>query len=170
MTCRDLDILLERADSQPLLATTIASDWDAQTRATFTEQQFRLTFDTYLHRMHGFGPLRVMRQRNHEFAGLLGYNRDPAWQLPALRSLLPVHQATISAAGDVAFDGLHFCDDVLTLFPDMPITLRLSQQSAAAAWIYLDDEILCEAKARELRRTDGTYRSARPLGSSRLNS
>jgi hypothetical protein len=74
--------------------------------ARFTEQRFRLTLDTYLSRLHGFGPLRTKRQRDREFAGLLGYNRDPAWQLPALRALLPVHQSIINNQGEVEFDGI----------------------------------------------------------------
>jgi hypothetical protein len=113
-------------------------------------------------------PLRAKRQSDREFAGLLGYNRDPAWQLPALRLLLPAHQSIINNQGEVEFDGLHFQDDLLTLFPNTPVTLRQSEYSEATAWIYLDDEILSEARARELRRPDGTYRTRLPSGRSRL--
>ncbi len=166
--CRTLNITLEIADAELPLVRTIESAWDDQHVSLFTEQQFRLTFDTYLYRLHGFGPLRTKRQRDREFAGLLGYNRDPAWQLPALRSLLPIHRMTINNQGEIEFDGLHFQDDLLMLFPNTSVILRQSEQSEATAWIYVDDEILCEAKARELRRADGTYRTYRPVGASRL--
>lgn len=168
LICCELGIVLEVTDVQLPLASTIETAWRDHTTAMFTEQQFRLTFDTYLHRVHGFGPLRTQRQRDREFAGLLGYNRDPAWQLPALRSLLPAHQSMINSEGKIEFDGLHFEDELLTLFPNTPVTLRQSEHSEATAWIYLDGEILCEAKARELRRPDGTYRTRLPRGRSRL--
>jgi hypothetical protein len=157
-------------ESQPLhpLASTIQAAWSDHATAMFTEQQFRLTFDTYLYRLHGFGPLRTKRQYDRDFAGLLGYNRDLAWQLPALRSILPVRQSTTNNQGEVEFDGLHFHDELLTLFPNTPVTLRQSEHSEATAWIYLDGEILCEAKAHELRRPDGTYRTRLPRGRSRL--
>ena len=161
-------------------------------RAIFTKQQFRLTFDTYLCRLHDFGPLRTKRQHDRAVAGLLGYNRDSTWQLPALCSLLPAHPTIINHQGEGEFNGLHFQDDLLTLFPTIAVTLRSSEHSAATvwidldgeiarqlfvrdasiqaatAWIDLDGEILCEVKARELRRPDGTYRSRRPSGRSRL--
>lgn len=53
---------------------------------------------------------------------------------------------------------------LLTLFPNTPVTLRQSEHSEATTWIYLDGETLCEAKARELRRPDGTYRTRLPRG------
>jgi len=56
----------------------------------------------------------------------------------------------------------------MMLFPGTPVTLRCSEQSEAIAWIYLNGEILCEAKARELRRPDGTYRARLPRGRSRF--
>lgn len=97
----------------------------------------------------------------------MGYNRDPAWQLPALQ-LLPTDTGVIDAHGAVAWDGLHFADELLTLFPHTDVTLRLSQHSEATAWVYIDGAIVCEAKARELRRADATYRTRRPPGQSRL--
>jgi hypothetical protein len=169
LICDELGIELEVMDMQLPLISAIESSWAGQAMTTFTEQQFQLTFDTYLHRLHGFGPLRMRRQKNHEFTHLLGYNRDPAWQFPALRSILPAHQATINHQGEVEFDGLHFQDELLRLFPNTSIMLRQSEHSEATAWIDLDGEILCEAKAHELRRADGTYRAYRPVGASRLN-
>jgi hypothetical protein len=164
---RELDITVEVMDVQPPLVSQIEAVWE-YAKTTFTEQQFRLTFDTYLHRQHGFGPQRAKRDRAREFAGLIGYNRDPAWQLPVLQTLLVEHEAVIDSQGEVELAGLHFQNELLALFPNTPVTLRLSEHSEATAWIYLDGEILCEANARELRRADGTYRTRLPKGRSRL--
>jgi hypothetical protein len=166
--CRELDIVLELGETPPPLMNAIEAAWYNRPAELFTRHQFQLTFDTYLHRLHGFGPLRTRRQKNYEFAHLLGYNRDPAWQLSALRSLLPIHHATIEATGDVVLEGLHFDDNLLMLFPGMPVTVRYSEESEATAWVYLNSEILCEAKARELRRPDGTYRTRLPSRRSRF--
>jgi len=116
---------------------------------------------------------------------LIGYNRDPAWQMPALRVLLPAYEGVVDAHGEVECEGMHYAADLLSLFCHQPVALRLSQHSEATAWVYLDGEILCEAKARELRRKDdtyrceakarelrrkdATYRDRRPAGSSRLS-
>ena len=168
IVCRDLGITLEMTETPLPLVQTIEATWNQYPTAVNTVQQFRQIFDTYLLQQHGFSPLRTKRQQDHTFGHLLGYNRDPAWQLPALRSLLPAHPATINQQGEVEFDGLHFQDDILTFFPTTAVTLRPSEHSEATAWIYLDGEILCEAKAHELRRADGTYRPRRPRGRSRF--
>lgn len=103
-----------------------------------------------------------MEERDHTFRSHLGYNRDPAWQFPALRLLLPEHEAQVDEHGEITHGGLHYTEELLALFPGASVTLRSSLQNAATVWVYLDGEVLCVAHVRELRRADGTYRSRRP--------
>jgi hypothetical protein len=61
----------------------------------------------------------------------------------------------------VAFDGLHYTEDLLTYWPGSRITVKRSEHTEAVLWIYLGGEILCQAMARELARRDGSYRATR---------
>ena len=99
--------------------------------------------DTYLNRIHGYGPLREGERRAREYTSLVGYNQDPAWQFPLLRELLPVVAGSIDIEGKVSYDGLHYAHDLLSYWPGHPVTLRRSAYSESIAWIYLDGEILC---------------------------
>ena len=119
-------------------------------------------FDSYLHKAYGYSPLRVREERDREFSHLVGYNRDPAWQCPALRQFLPLCKGTITLDGAVTYDGLHYADELLTYWAGAPVTFRRSEQIEALIWVYLDGNLLCSALARELLRRDGSYRSHRP--------
>jgi len=166
--CQSLKLELSPTASRHALLAELEVAWQQTQAALYTPQQFILMFDTYLRKQHGYGPRRAAQRRRREYAGLIGYNRDPAWQMPALQLLLPAYEGVVDAHGQVECEGLHYATDLLALFPYMPVTLRLSLHSESTAWVYLDGEILCEARARELRRRDGTYRDRRPAGSSRL--
>ena len=119
-------------------------------------------FDTYLHKVHGHSPLRSREERDREHHHLVGYNRDPAWQCPALRHFLPLFSGAIAQDGAVPFDGLHYADDLLAYWAGATVTFRRSEHTEALIWVYLDGAMLCSALARELRRRDGSYRSRRP--------
>jgi hypothetical protein len=119
-------------------------------------------FDSYLHKAYGYSPLRVREERDREFSNLVGYNRDPAWQCPALRSFLPLHNGSISQDGTLRYDDLHYADGLLTYWVGAPVTFRRSEQMEALIWVYLEGDLLCQALARELRRSDGSYRPSRP--------
>jgi len=118
-------------------------------------------FDTYLHKVHGHSPLRDREERDREHHHLVGYNRDPAWQCPALRHFLPLYSGAIARDGAIPFDGLHYADDLLAYWAEATVTFRRSEQTEALIWVYLDGDMLCAALARELRRRDGSYRSQR---------
>jgi hypothetical protein len=138
------------------------SDWthDLTGQPLRADQLARL-FDNYLKKMHGYGPLSTQEDQDREFARLAGYNRDPAWQFPALRNFLPLRHRIIQDAA-VECDGLHYTDELLALWPGQSVTLRRSEACEATAWVYLDGESVCQAMARELRRRDGSYRANRP--------
>ena len=162
--CTSLALEIEPLGERSLpLLEALRGRWDRDlAQRKLTTHQFMLLFDTYLVRQHGYGPLRARRERDHRFRGQLGYNREPAWQFPALRSLLPRVSARIAADGSIAYDGLHYVDELLAYWPECAITLIRSPATEAIAWVYLEGEILCQAGARELQRRDGTYRPNRP--------
>jgi hypothetical protein len=119
-------------------------------------------YDSYLHKAYGYSPLRVREERDREFSNLVGYNRDPAWQCPALRSFLPLHNGSISQDGAIRYDDLHYADGLLRHWSGAAVTFRRSEQMEVLIWVYLEGELLCQALARELQRSDGSYRPRRP--------
>lgn len=146
----------------PLLKA-LRGDWDKNLSGRiFQPNRFSMLFDNYLQKIHRYGPVQMWQDQARAFAQLIGYNRDPAWQFPALRQLLPRQVGYIAVDGIVEYDGLHYEDPLLAYWPGQRVTLRISQQAEATAWVYLDDEILCQATAQELRRKDGSYRLNRP--------
>lgn len=122
------------------------------------ERYFAFLVDTYLAKVHGYGPLRNQQEQERRFARLTGYTRDPLEQFPALGHLLPHVPSHIEADGSIGNAGLHYTDELLTYWPGCPVELCLSPAAEALAWVYLEGELLCQARARELRRQDGTYR------------
>jgi len=118
-------------------------------------------FDTYLHKVYGYSPLRSREKRDREYHHLVGYNRDPAWQCPALRHFLPLYSGSIARDGTIPFDGLNYADDLLAYWVGATVTFRRSEQAEALIWVCLDGHMLCAALARELRRRDGSYRAQR---------
>lgn len=118
-------------------------------------------FDSYLHKAYGYSPLRVREDCDREFSNLVGYNRDPAWQCPALRFFLPLHNGSIAQDGAIRHDDLHYADGLLRHWIGAPVTFRRSEQMEALMWVYLEESLLCQAMARELRRRDGSYRPYR---------
>jgi hypothetical protein len=144
------------------LIEDLATYWrDLHTQGPVSLTQRAVMLDSILNRVYGESPLRKREQADHRFRQSIGYQSDPAHLVPALRTLLPSHDASINACGEVFFNGFHYTDDLLTLFPEACISLRRSQQTEAVAWVYLDGEILGEARARELARRDGSYRAHR---------
>jgi hypothetical protein len=117
--------------------------------------------DTYLNKTYGYGPLRIREQRARSYTPLVGYNQDPAWQFPLLREFLPLAQSSITDEEVAQFDGLHYAHELFSYWRGFHVTIRRSEYMEAAAWIYVDGEILCQAHAQELRRRDGSYRHFR---------
>lgn len=149
-------------DLATLLPPDLATSWHRDlTGQRLTADQLTRMFDYYLSQRYGDSPGRAAAAFERDFYGLVGVNRDPGSLVPALRALLPRHEARVSPAGEVAVAGLHFESPLLVYFPDQPVTVQLSPSADSTAWIYLDGTILGEAYAGELRRSDGTYRRYR---------
>ena len=160
--CAALGIPVELATRPLPLVEELGACWvSEQARRTITPGRQALVFESLLNRVFGTSPQRAREERERALGGLVGYAQDPAELCPALRVFLPERPATINQEGEVAFDGLHYADRVLCYWPGTPVTVRRSQQTEAALWVYLEGEVLCQAWARELARRDGSYRAAR---------
>jgi hypothetical protein len=89
------------------LVGALRNGWERDlAQRVLTTQQLATFFDTYLAKQHGYGPLRTRREQDRRFQWHIGYNREPSWQFPALRSLLPHVPATIAADGRIPYEGL----------------------------------------------------------------
>jgi hypothetical protein len=140
---------------------TIMTDWcDNVSQQSVSLSNCSDYFDTYLFRMYGYSPMREAQKRRHDWRRLDGFNRDPASVFALLRHFLPEHQAIIEN-GAVSLHGLHYEHPLLHFWPGKQVSVRVSQEAESRCWVYLDGEVLCEARARELRRLDGTYRDNR---------
>ena len=161
--CARLGIAVETERESPAFFHTLEMGFRREiSNRGLSADRWAEAFDSYLHKVYGYSPLRAREERDHEFSHLLGYNRDPAWQCPALRQFLPLCKGTITLDGAVPYDGLHYADELLAYWAGAPVTFRRSEQMEALIWVYLDGNLLCSALARELLRRDGSYRSHRP--------
>lgn len=124
------------------------------------KQNFEAIFDNLLFRWQGDAPWRTELERTQQYQRLIGFNYEPAAVVPALRELLPTENAVISD-GAVLYDELHYQHELLAYWPGAPVLLRRLPEKESSCWIYLDNMVLCEAKAQELRRKDGSYRTSR---------
>ena len=102
--------------------------------------------DSFLARMHGYGPVREGERRDEAFAQAQGYNQDPATLFPLLRELLPERKGMITDDGLVIDGYLRYTDALLRFWPRAQVTLRHSAHSTNRAWLFLEGELLCQAK------------------------
>ncbi len=161
--CARLGIRLETEPTSPAFFHTLQTGFQREVGGRrLRVDRWTEMFDSYLHKAHGYSPLRSCEERDREYLHLVGYNRDPAWQCPALRYFLPLHGGSITHDGAVPFDGLHYADVLLKYWAGAPVTFRRSEHMEALIWVYLDGNLLCQAMARELQRRDGSYRLHRP--------
>jgi hypothetical protein len=157
--CARAGIEVEKTAAEPPLIQAVRDRWERGVAGrTLPGGQCARLLDTYLARAHGYGPLRERERSARELRSRVGYTQDPAWQFPLLRAFLPAAASSVAEEGVVAYDGLHYTHELLSYWPGHAVTIRRSAHMEAAAWIYLDGEILCLAYARELRRRDGSYR------------
>jgi hypothetical protein len=160
--CSSLGVPVERETRALPLVEELRTCWAGeQARRTIPPGRRALVFESVLNRVFGTSPQRAREEREHTLGRLTGYAQDPAELFPALRAFLPAHAAMIDQDGEVAFDGLHYVDQVLSYWAGSPVEVKRSEQIEAVLWVYLQGEILCQARARELARRDESYRAAR---------
>jgi Mu transposase, C-terminal len=130
----------------PLLGILQSNGWTRDlAQRQLSREMLGTWFDNYLKKMHGYSPLTAAQDLQREFAGTVGYFRNPEWQFPALREFLPIQRATIGADGIIEIGGLKYRDDLLAYFPGRSVTIRKTVAPEQSIWVYLDNEILCQA-------------------------
>lgn len=160
--CQQIGMTIECVSKVPSLFIAIQEAWDKELVGQVIEaQHYALLFDTLLQKMQGYGPQRTQRERERDYHRLIGYSADPAWQFPLLRILLASYPATITEEGVITFNGLHYTHSLLRYCPGTSVMLRLPVETEARVWVFVQNEILCQAYAQELRRRDGSYRAWR---------
>ncbi len=147
---------------QSSAVSLISSNWskDLPIRKLLNSQ-FNRVFENYLANLLGDSPGRNQARRNYKYRHSSGYQLDPAQIVSDLRNLLPYNPAHISESGVVERNQYHYENNYLIHWAGRDVKIRCSENTDATIWVYLDDEILCQAQARELRRQDGSYRTFR---------
>jgi len=155
--CKRMGIQVEMTTrTQPLLEVlrnTWASGLDGR---LLPRSQCAAILDSFLERIHGYGPVREGKRRDEAFAHAQGYNQDPAALFPLLRALLPEQEGIITEDGLVIDGYLRYTDELLRFWPGTQVTLRHSAHSTNIAWIFLEGEILCQAKGLRQVRDGGS--------------
>ena len=155
--CKRMGIQVETTMcTQPLLEAlrdTWATGLDGR---ILPRSQCAAILDSFLERIHGYGPIREGERRDEAFAQAQGYNQDPAALFPLLRALLPERKGMITDDGLVIDGYLRYADQLLHLWPRTQVTLRHSAHSTNIAWIFLEGEVLCQAKGLHLVRDGGS--------------
>jgi hypothetical protein len=155
--CKRMGIQVEKAAcTQPLLEAlrdTWATGLDGR---VMPRSQCAAILDSFLERIYGYGPVREGERRDEVFAQARGYNQDPAALFPLLRVLLPERKGMITDDGLVIDRYLRYTDELLRLWPRSQVTLQHSAHVTNIAWIFLDGEILCQAKGLRQVRDGGS--------------
>ena len=160
--CQQIGVTIERMSRVPSLFIAIQEAWDKKLAGQVIEAQYyALLFDTLLQKMQGYGPQRTQRERERDYHRLIGYTADPAWQFPLLRILLVSYPATITEEGVITFNGLQYTHSLLHYWRGTSVILRVPVETEARLWVFVENEILCQVYAQELRRGDGSYRAWR---------
>jgi hypothetical protein len=158
-TCRRMGIQVETtACTQPLLEA-LRDTWATGLEGRILPRsRCAAILDSFLDRIHGYGPMREGERREAAFAHAQGYNQDPAALFPLLRALLPERKGTITVDGLVIDGYLRYADQLLRPWPCTQVTLRHSAHSTNIAWIFLEGEILCQARGLRQMRDEGRRR------------
>ncbi len=144
--CAQMQIRVQRREAPFPLPAVLRGEWASDLKGRHLEKDhLSVLFDNYLDKLHGHGPLSTRQQHERKFARQAGYNRDPDELFPALRNLLPLRHGQVTADGVVECDSLCYAHDLLVYWPGQPVTLRRSEYSRSTAWVYLEDEVLCQA-------------------------
>jgi hypothetical protein len=155
--CKRMGIQIETTACTQSLLETLRDTWATGLDGrVLPRSQCAAILDSFLERIHGYGPLREGKRRDEAFAQAQGYNQDPAALFPLLRALLPERKGIITDDGLVIDGYLRYTDELLRLWPRTQVTLRHSSHSPNIAWIFLEGEVLCQAKGLRQVRDGGS--------------
>ncbi len=164
--CAALGIHVEPNDESSELGSTQA-EWEKSYQGeVFTEAKLIRSLDLFFTRKFSSVPYRkesVREEYQKRWKHNVALNRDPAQQFPLLRALLRFRSGFVQPPGEVECEGLHYADPLLAYWMDKEVTVKLSETSEPRAWVYVGDDVLCEAMARECLRRDGSY-MPKPIG------
>lgn len=167
--CAELSIGLEtHVNKGPNTRTPIVQEIDRRWANAGVQYQnrilpvsrFEMQFDNLLVHVQGHGPKRHEKEQNRMYGALRGYGRDPGESLASLRQLMLMTPGVIED-GTIVQGGVRYTDELLRLWPGRRVQLRQSFESKATTWVYFEQNVVCIARAAELRRKDGSYRSGR---------
>ncbi len=155
--CKRIGIQVETTTCTQSLLEALRNTWATGLDGrVLLRSQCAAILDGFLERIHGYGPIREGERRDEVFAQAVGYNQDPAALFPLLRALLPERKGMITDDGLVIDGYLRYTDELLRLWPRAQVTLRHSAHSTNIAWIFLEGEVLCQAKGLHLVRDGGS--------------
>ena len=155
--CKRMDIQVETTTrTQPLLEILRGTWASGLEGRILPRSQCAAILDSFLERIHGYGPVREGKRHDEAFAHAQGYNQDPAALFPLLRALLPEREGIITEDRLVIDGYLRYTDELLRFWPRAQVTLLHSAYSPNMAWIFLEGEILCQAKGLRQVRDGGS--------------
>lgn len=135
------DTVLERIMAQ------LHHDWtqNMPTKAKSYED-WRLIFDTYLQRTHGYGPASQFDHQQDNWRNHPYLSQDAGSLFPELRWLLPSYPVVIHDDGVFYHDGIRYVNPLLTYWKNETLLFRPSPFFFQRGWIYAEDEVICELK------------------------
>lgn len=147
--CAALDIPIAPLPGRPARLARIEGYWDRElARFSIHRERVALLFDNYLRKTFGASPLDTRRSHTRSYAASTGYRRDPGWQFPALRTLLPASPVRVATPGYVEHGGRQYHDPLLRYWIGESLAIRRSEWDPFRAWIYQGTSALCEARVR----------------------
>lgn len=145
--CNLVGISVQVADEGHPALSEIRDTWpkDLQGRQ-ISSNKLALIFDNYLYRKFESSPLLDQEDRARDFSGLIGYNRDPLWQFPALRALFLPEPGTVDASAQIRLGPWRYTDPLLALWQEQSVKILVSPSNSNSIWVYdLDGDVICTA-------------------------
>jgi hypothetical protein len=147
---KDVDIDFVEAEERSSIVSEIQGVWEKDLRnREITERKFSLILDNFLYRKFGYSPLIQQKDRKRDYVGRIGYNRDPLWQFPQLRTLLERKPVQVGGDAIVRFGVRQYRNELLAYWVNKNVEILVSPSQPNFAWIYdVGGEVICQASAR----------------------
>lgn len=145
--CNLAGISVRVADEKHPALSEIRDTWATDLRGKqISANKLALVFDNYLYRKFESSPLLDEEDRGRDFSGLVGYNRDPLWQFPALRALFLAEIRTVGVGARIRLGSWHYTDPLLALWQGQEVKVLESPSNSDSIWVYdLDGDVICKA-------------------------
>ena len=148
--CTENNITVLQLECKLPLVAKLRGNWYVDLPpGALSKNQFVSLFDNYLAKIHSYGPRRVAEDKEYEYKDLVGYNRNPSWQFPGLRQLLPLQEGLIDENSYIKIQGGNYTNALLSYFKGCRVTIRQWPDLKEFVWVYLEGEILGWATSLE---------------------